>query len=115
MQASDRRSEDWTFWIQVRSALSRVAALLIFLLAHKLLNVALEWTVPRNLANGVLWLEDIAYAAFSVIYAALVVEMVVVFIPALRYRLYPGEQGRSEKGRDVDANRQLRDRGEAED
>jgi hypothetical protein len=91
MQASDRRSEDWTFWIQVRSALSRVVALLIFLLAHKLLNVALEWTVPRNFTNGVLWLEDIAYAAFAVIYAALVIEMVVVFIPALRRRLYPLE------------------------
>jgi hypothetical protein len=89
MQASERRSEDWTFWMQVRSALSRVVAFLIFLLVHKLLNVALEWTVPKNFTNGVIWLEDIAYAAFAVIYAALVVEMVVVFVPALRYRLYP--------------------------
>jgi hypothetical protein len=105
MQASKQRSEDWTFWLQVRSALFRVVALFIFLLVHKLLNVALEWTVPRNFANGVIWLEDIAYAAFAVIYAALVVEMVVVFIPALRRRLYPQEQERLEEVEDDYASR----------
>jgi hypothetical protein len=113
MHASKRRSEDWTFWLQVRSALSRVVAFLIFLAVHKLLNAALEWTVPKNFTNGVIWLEDITYAAFAVIYGALVVEMVVVFIPALRHRLYPHEQERSEESRDGYA--ELRDRGEAED
>jgi hypothetical protein len=96
MQASDR-SEDWAFWIQFRSALYRVAALLVFLLAHKLLNVTLEWIIAPKFAEGVLLLESIAFVAFAVIYAALVIEMVVVFIPALRRRVYPQENSQGRK------------------
>jgi hypothetical protein len=98
MQASDRRSEDWAFLLQVRSALYRVAALLIFLLAHKLLNVTLEWAVPKKLTDALLLLESIAFAAFGVIYVALVVEMVVVFIPALRRKMYPQRVNSDRKG-----------------
>jgi hypothetical protein len=91
MHASEHRSEDWAFWIQLRSALYRVAALLGFLVVHKLLNITLEWAVPQRLKDGVLLLESIAFAPFAVIYVALLVEMVVVFIPALRRRMYPHE------------------------
>jgi uncharacterized membrane protein len=102
----------------VRSALYRAAALLLFLLVHKLLNVILEWTVPKGFKDGVPLLETIAFAGFAVIYVALVVEMVVVFIPSLRRKMYPQEQGqRPEKREEVEiyANRDLRNRDEAED
>src|SRR5580765_7236038 len=107
MHERKRRPEDWTFWLQVRSALYRAGALFIFLLVHKLLNVTLEWTVPHSLIAGVLLLESIAFGAFAVIYAALVVEMVVVFVPALRRRMYPREQEQENRGEY--ANRGSRD------
>jgi len=114
MQASNRRSEDWTFWIQFRSALYRAGAFIAFSLVHKLLNVILEWTVPRSFTDGVPLLESIAFAGFAVIYVALVVEMVVVFIPGLRRRMYPHEQEQPgpERSEEEYADRRSRDRDE---
>jgi lysylphosphatidylglycerol synthetase-like protein (DUF2156 family) len=99
MQASDRRSEDWVFWTQLRSALYRAAALLLFLLVHKLLNVTLEWTIPQRFTNAVLFVESIAFVAFAVIYVTLVIEMVVVFIPSLRRKMYPQEEEQEQRPR----------------
>lgn len=114
MQEGKQRSDDWAFWIQVRSALYRVSALLLFMLVHKLLNVTLEWVVPRRFTNAVLLLESIAFVAFAVIYISLAVEMVVVFVPALRRRVYPRERPSEESAVEY-AHPELRDREEAED
>ncbi len=86
MQAADR-----AFLVEVRSALYRAFAALLFVGMHKLLTIALKWTIPPNFGRGLLLLDDILFCAFVIVYLYLAFDMVAVFIPIKR-RFVTSEQ-----------------------
>jgi hypothetical protein len=78
------------FLLMSLNALLRLAALAAMGLAHFLLEKGSVYLVPENIPSAKLWLQDIAFAFFSLIYVYLLWDMVTVFIPRLRLRSYPG-------------------------
>ena len=72
------------FWVKVADALSRLAALAIFLLAHKLVGAGLRWVVPTYMNGMVKFIESIVAILFAFVYVYLCWDMVTVFVPKLR-------------------------------
>jgi len=85
------QAEDRAFWVQVWSALQRIGALLLFLGAHKLLDFAFEKALPVSFNQVVLFIEGIVFCGFTIVYVAMVFDMVAVFIPAIKRRAYGPE------------------------
>lgn len=80
------KDEDLAFLTRARSALYRAITTLLFVGIHKLLILALKWTIPSNLGKSLLLLEDILFCAFMVVYLYLAYDMVAVFIPVIKRR-----------------------------
>jgi hypothetical protein len=81
-------SEGQAFWLRIRAVLYREIALVILMGGHQLLNLVLKWTIPANLSGALTFVVDIVFAGFSVVYLYLVFEMVAVFVPPIKRRLY---------------------------
>jgi len=72
------------FWQRVWSALQPLIALVIFAIAHWIVNHVLKWILPPNLEWAFPFVEDVFYVFFFLVYVYLGWEMVTVFIPWLR-------------------------------
>jgi hypothetical protein len=84
-------SDDWAFTRRVGSSLLRLLALLVFIGLHHVANRALASTTPSNLVGYTVFLEDIVFVFFALIYAYLGWEMLAVFIPWLRRQDFRGQ------------------------
>lgn len=51
---------------------------------HWAFSHAFKLIVPPNLEKGLLWIDDILFVFFSMIYVYLCWDMLIAFIPALR-------------------------------
>lgn len=85
-------SEDALFWRHVWSAVQRIVAFLILAGLHKLIDYVLRWVTPANFAGAVVYLEDVVFVAFGMVYIYLIWDVVTVFIPALRRKSYPFQE-----------------------
>jgi hypothetical protein len=65
----------------VGNALLRILALAVFGVAHWLLDLGSVYLVPENLKEGRLWLQDIAFSGFALVYAFMLWEMICIFAP----------------------------------
>jgi hypothetical protein len=88
---SSQASRDAEFLRRVGSGLLRLLALLLFIGAHWVVSRALVWSVPSNLGGGMVFVSDIVFGFFVLIYAYLGWEMLAVFVPWLRRSEYRGQ------------------------
>lgn len=65
----------------VGNALLRILTLAMFGVIHWLLDLGSFYLVPENLKEGRLWLPDIAFAAFALVYVFILWEMICIFAP----------------------------------
>ena len=77
-------SELRDFWWRVLSALSRLAALGMFMAVHFLLNHGFEFIVPSDMAASLRFIQDIVYVVFVLVYVYLAFDMLTVFVPRLK-------------------------------
>jgi hypothetical protein len=78
------------FWSRTLEAGSHILALALFGAVHFLLNIGVRYLVPSNMRGAAVWLEDMFFVAFSLVYLYVVIDMVLVFMPLLRAKPYPG-------------------------
>lgn len=90
----ERKSDIQTFWQRVWAALSRLLALLIFIVAHWVLNRALAYVVPSNLSGSLIFAQDVIYVFFLMVYGYLAWDMLTVFVPRLRRPFYSGQSAK---------------------
>jgi len=84
------------------SALLRLVFLALFGAAHWALTRGVRFVVPSNITPAYLWLEDISFAFFALIYVYLMWDFAKVFIPWIPARL---NRGKDDDGTGSDAER----------
>jgi hypothetical protein len=82
----------YEFLVKCGAALLRIGALFVFGTAHFYILKAMRHLIPANMPWARLWMEDISYPFFAVIYVYLLFDMVKAFIPILQAREYPGTE-----------------------
>jgi len=87
---TDGISEIREFWIKVVAALSRLAALALFLLVHYVMNRVLVLVFPPNMTRMFDLARDAISVVFLLIYVYLCWDMATVFIPRLKRPSKPG-------------------------
>jgi hypothetical protein len=92
-----RRRDSVRFLKKVGDALLRIAALGVMGVAHYALEKWLIYVIPENIQGAKPWLQDISFAAFILIYAFLLWDMVKIFVPRLQAKPYPGTIGGKRK------------------
>lgn len=99
MRLDEDRDSLVEFLKRLGNALIRIGGLFVVGFAHWSLEKAIPFVVPENLPSAGLWLKDFSFCIFSLIYAYLLWELLVVFIPRLKAKEYL----REEKVRDGNA------------
>jgi formate hydrogenlyase subunit 4 len=87
------------FILKVGNALLRIAALIVLFVAHWLLEKVMTFLFPAPYPPARILLEAISYIVFAFLYVYLLWDMVVVFVPRLRPKLYPGLERHSKDAR----------------
>ena len=67
-------------------AMLRIVAIAIFGFLHWLMEMGIPYLLPENVKPMRLWLEDISFAVFSLVYVYLLWEILKLFIPWLNPR-----------------------------
>lgn len=75
---------------RVWNAILRIGAAILFGYIHLWMQRWFPYIVPENIKNGRLWLEDIAFVAFTLVLVFLLWDMVKIFAPSLNRKEYPG-------------------------
>jgi hypothetical protein len=88
-----------TFWFRLWAALQRVFALWILIAVHYLLNRALTWLLPASMKAALTLLQSFTYVLFMVVYAYLMWDMVIIFVPLKRRGFGPSTEGGKEERR----------------
>jgi hypothetical protein len=76
------------FLRRAAEAFLRIVVMAIFGLAHWLLEKGIGLIIPENMKPTQLWIQDISFCAFIVIYGYLLWDMLAVFIPRLHQQPY---------------------------
>jgi hypothetical protein len=82
--ASDTMETDREFWARFWSALQRLVALGVVMVAHKALNWGLAFIIPASMIGVLPYLEALSVVAFGIIYVYLLWETVGAFVPSFR-------------------------------
>ena len=80
------------FFHRLIGALSRIFGLAVLICCHWGLGKLLELTTRKEFGMEVLFLDAISFAIFALLYCYLLWEVLVVFIPKLKARQYPGTE-----------------------
>jgi len=91
---------DWespkAFLARLGNAALRVAAMVLFICLHALIARALPLIVPENFKPALIWMQDVAFPFFALVYVYLLWDMVKVFVPKLNPKKYPGTEAQNE-------------------
>jgi hypothetical protein len=92
---------DWdsprAFLLRAGNALLRLVVVAILGIAHWLLEEGILYVLPGNLNPCRLWVQDVFFCVFMLVYVYLLWDMVKVFIPRLQAEIYPGQEVADEK------------------
>lgn len=98
MSVARKEDSPQEFLRKFGNALLRLAVLAVMGLVHFSLGKGLTYLAPENVPSARLWLQDIAFVFFALIYVYLLWDMVKVFIPYLQSKKYPGLEGATKPG-----------------
>jgi mRNA-degrading endonuclease RelE of RelBE toxin-antitoxin system len=91
---TEQQSENQSFVARVVSALLRLAAIAVFLLAHRALNTALAYAIPSAMSGALTVAQHVILAVFSMIYVYLAADMVYTFTRPLWTTMLPNRESK---------------------
>jgi len=86
MPTTEDEEQPLAFVKRVGDALLRIAAMVCFGIVHWAINKLIVFIVPYNMERADIWLEDISFIFFGIIYVYLLWDLLTVFIPRLKPR-----------------------------